>query len=245
MASGQNKSEQGQRFRTTRWSLIVDAGDRSSPEREMALETLCEAYWYPVYAFVRRRGHDQHEAADLTQGFFAKLLEKNYVGDARRDRGKFRTFLLTSVINFLSNEQERATAKKRGGDKIILSLDLATAEDRYRLEPIGGLTAEQLFERKWAISLLDTALGKLRQRYADKDRTKVFDLLKPHLAGGGSSTYRQTAEKLGVSEAAVKQQVRRLRQRYGDLVRAEISDTVADPGEIEAELDRLFCAVSP
>jgi RNA polymerase sigma-70 factor (ECF subfamily) len=220
--------------------LVLAAADRSSPEGETALETLCEAYWYPVYAFVRRRGHDEQEAADLTQGFFAKLLEKNYVGDARRDRGKFRTFLLTSVTNFLSNEHERAAAQKRGGYKTIQSLDFANAEDRYRREPDEGLTAEQLFERRWAMGVL----GKLQQRYVDKGRFQVFDLLKPHLAGGGSDTYQQIATKLGASEAAVKQQVRRLRQRCRDLVRAEIADTVADPEEIEDELRRLFRAVS-
>jgi RNA polymerase sigma-70 factor (ECF subfamily) len=232
------------RFRTTHWSLIAAARDRDTDEARQALATLCEAYWYPLYAFIRRQGYKMEDARDLTQGFFARLLEKDYLADVDREKGKFRSFLLTSCKHFLANEHDRAHALKRGGGLAIRSLDSGTAESRYSEEPAHDLTPEKLFERRWALLLLQNVFARLRQEHEQAGKRELFELLKPFLAGDGPALrYSQTAEQLRMSTGAVKVAVHRLRGRYRELVHEEIARTVDDPALVEAEIRNLFSAL--
>src|ERR1700733_2397909 len=177
-----NSSLGGDRqFAATRWSVVLVAGHRSSPDSRRALASLCEVYWYPLYAYVRRRVTDVNDAHDLTQAFFAELLAKNYVGSAKAERGRFRAFLLTSLKHFLSKERERARAQKRGGGKAPIPLDFASADSRYRLEPAGGLTAEQIYDREWALALLGRILQRLEAESADAGKPEQFEQLKGFL----------------------------------------------------------------
>src|SRR5271155_4363205 len=231
-------------FATTRWSLVLAAGQRSSPQSSAALATLCENYWYPLYAYVRRRGHDSDEAQDLTQAFFARLLEKNDLAAADPERGRFRSFLLTSLKHFLSNEWDRARAEKRGGGRSLLSIDFGTAEERYRAEPAHDLTPEKIFERRWALVLLENVLARLHDESAQAGKADSFDRLKGFLTGEQTAvTYGQLAAELNMSEGALKVAVHRLRRRYRELLRAEIEETVADPEEIDQEIRDLFSAL--
>ena len=223
----------GKSFSTTRWSLVLAAGHGSRPDAATALATLCETYWYPLYYYVRRRGYRAEEAQDLTQAFFAKLLEKGYLKVADPDRGRFRSFLLASLNHFLANEWDRAKAQKRGGK--VLSLDIEGAEGRYAREAADSLTAERLFERRWATTLLDLVLARLQEEFAREGRDGVFARLKDFLGGA--------AADLGMTEAAVKMAVHRLRRRYRHLLRAQIAQTVASPEEIEDEIRHLFAAL--
>jgi RNA polymerase sigma-70 factor (ECF subfamily) len=233
------------RFVTTHWSLVMAAGQRELPESAAALVTLCTTYWYPLYAFVRRQGYRPEDAQDLTQAFFAKLLEKNYVGDADRQRGKFRSFLLASLKHFLANEWDKARAQKRGGSRTFVALDAQTAETRYRLEPVDTMTADKIYERRWALTLLDEVLRRLREEYAAEGKGKLFDQLKVTLTGERSAIpYAGIGGQLGMSEGAVKVAVHRLRQRYREILRAEIAETVAGPGQVEEELRHLFAVLS-
>ncbi|MCX5684513.1 MAG: sigma-70 family RNA polymerase sigma factor [Planctomycetota bacterium] len=232
----------GKSFATTHWSLVLAAGHGSRPDAGAALATLCAAYWYPLYYYVRRRGYRAEEAQDLTQAFFAKLLEKGSLKVADPDRGRFRSFLLASLNHFLSNEWDRARAKKRG-DK-VLSLDIAGAESRYSLAPADGLTAEKLFERRWAMTLLDLVLARLREEFAREGRESVFERLKDFLGGAAADApYSKAAAELGMTEAAVKMAVHRLRRQYRRLLRAQIAQTVASPEEIDDEIRHLFAAL--
>jgi RNA polymerase sigma-70 factor (ECF subfamily) len=231
----------GKSFTTTHWSLVLAAGHSSRPDAATALATLCETYWYPLYYYVRRRGYRAEEAQDLTQAFFAKLLEKGYLKVADPDRGRFRSFLLASLNHFLANEWDRARARKRGGK--VLSLDIAGAEGRYSLDPADGLTAEKLFERRWATTLLDLVLSRLRGEFVRQGRERVFERLKDFLANVGDAPYRQAAADLGMTEAAVKMAVHRLRRQYRRLLRAQIAQTVASPEEIDDEIRHLFAAL--
>lgn len=204
------------------------------------MEELCGTYWYPLYAYVRRCGYDSHEAEDLTQEFFARLLAKNYLADVDRAKGKFRSFLLASLKHFLANEWDRAQAKKRGGGHTIISLD---AETRYRQEPMDELSADKLLDRQWAIALLDQVLARLGAEYADAGKSEVFEQLKNSLTGNRDSIpYAAIAAKLDTTEGAVKVAVHRLRQRYRKLLREEIAHTVASPAEIDEEIRHLFAA---
>src|SRR6266508_434910 len=232
-------------FATTRWSLVLAAGRRKSDRSTEALATLCEIYWYPVYAFIRRQGHDADAARDLTQEFFTRVLEKNYFGDADPSRGRFRAFLLTSIRHFLSNERDRAHALKRGGTTPPLSLDVETAESTYQIEGQDNLTTEKLFDARWATVLLDRALGRLSQTYADSGKQTLFDRLKGFLTGDSDDvSYAVVAQSLDMTEAAVKVAVHRLRRRFRDALVAEISETVSDPAEIDGEIRYLLGAVS-
>jgi len=244
MATGQNQIGQHSATSATRWSLIIAAGDPESPHRARALTELCETYWYTVYAYIRRGGRNETDAEDLTQGFFATLLDKNYLGDADRERGRFRTFLRAAVRHYLANEHDRASAQKRGGGRKVLSIDFVAAEERYRLEPTDKLTPDLLFERRWAMTVLERAMDNLQQRYQRKGRGELLELLKPYVAGEGSETYSTIAERLAISVESVRQQVSRLRGRCRKLIRAEIADTVTDPTEIDDELRRLMQALS-
>jgi RNA polymerase sigma-70 factor (ECF subfamily) len=232
-------------FAATHWTMVLTARHGESPQATRALEELCQAYWYPLYAYVRRRGYDSHEAEDLTQEFFARLLAKNYLADVDREKGKFRSFLLASLKHFLANEWDRAQAKKRGGSHPHISLDVRAAETRYRSEPADELTADKVLDRQWAIALLDLVLARLGAEYAADGKLEVFEQLKNTLTGATDSIpYATMANKLGTTENAIKVAAHRLRQRYRKLLREEIAHTVASPAEIDEEIRHLFAAFS-
>lgn len=229
-------------FRTTRWSLIAAAGDAAGPDGRQALADLCRLYWYPVYAYVRRRTPDRHAAEDLTQGFFARLLEANDLAAADPARGRFRTFLLTSCQHFLANRHDHDTAVKRGGGVKPLSIDFGEGEERFAREPADPHTPEAEFERRWAVALLDQALSALRAEYAESKKVALFDALKGTLTGEAAG-YRELGVRLGLSEGAVKVAVHRLRQRYRDRLRALIAETVDGAAAVDDELRDLFAAL--
>jgi RNA polymerase sigma-70 factor (ECF subfamily) len=231
------------RFEATRWSIVVAAGGADPATARRALEHLCSAYWYPLYAFVRRQGHSPHDAQDLTQEFFARLLARNFLGDADPEKGRFRSFLLGAMKHFLSDEWDRARAQKRGVGQQLISLDAASAESRYQLEPADESPAEKIYERRWALAVLDQVLGRLREEFARDGRQQLFDELKSALTGG-KVPYPEIAGRLGLKEGAARVAVHRLRSRYRDLVRAEIAETVASPAEVDGELQHLFAALS-
>jgi len=231
-------------FATTHWSAVLQAGRPDSPETARALAELCRIYWYPLYAYVRRQGVEVPTAQDLTQDFFAKLLEKNYVGIADRKRGKFRWFLLTAFKCFLANEWDRARAQKRGGGAQPMSLDGMTAEERYRHEPADTLTADQIYDRRWALDLLDRARQRLRAEYLAAGKAERLAQLEPFLSGGEPMTgYAQAARQLGLSESAVRQESHRFKKRFGELLREEVARTVAHPDEVADELRYLIDVV--
>ena len=231
-------------FATTHWSLVLAAARDRRPNAQAALATLCETYWSPLYAYVRRLGYKVEEAQDLTQGFFAALLEKRYLRAADRERGRFRSFLLTALKRFLSKERDRAHARKRGGKAGPISLDLEAGDSRHALEPSHDVTPEAIYERRWALTILDRVIVGLRQTYADAGKAGLFDRLKTFLTGeGGASPYEGVARELGMGEGAVKVAVHRLRRRYRELLRAEIARTVAGPEEVEDELRHLLAAL--
>jgi len=231
-------------FATTRWTLVCAAGREDSAARQ-ALAALCESYWYPLYAFLRRRGCSRDDAEDVTQAFFAKLLERGWVRSADRDRGKFRTFLLTALNRFLLKERDKAAAAKRGGVRTRLSLDFEAGECRYRLEPSDEQTPDRLFERRWAMTVLDQSLVRLEAEHAsDPAKAAKFAALKPLLtAAEGASPYAAVAEQLDMTEAAVKVAVHRLRKRYKQVLREEVAQTVSDPAAVEQELADLRAAI--
>ena len=236
-----DRSEAGGVFVTTHWSLIARAAHGDPAQAQPALEELCQAYWYPLYAFVRRLGRSPQDAEDLTQSFFARLLEKNYVADAEPDKGKFRTFLLVVLKRFLANEWDREHARKRGGFQKLLSIDQALAESRWAAEPGHESAPDLLFERQWAKTLLDLVLGRLEQEYTDTGRAALFAQLRPCLARGESArSYADIAGSLGLTEPAVKMAVQRLRARYRQILREEIGKTVLRPEDIDAEIRHLF-----
>jgi RNA polymerase sigma factor (sigma-70 family) len=238
--------ERGAAFQTTRWSLVVAAGATTSAESRDALAELCTLYWYPLYAYVRRAGHDTHQAEDLTQAFFARLLEKKAVRLADPQRGRFRSFLLASLRNFLSNEWDRTRSVKRGGGTAPLSLDAASAEARYGNEPAHDLSPERLYERRWALTLLELAMSQLQRQLVERGNGKLFDRLQGLLAGERSDvSYRELGNELGMSESAVKTAVHRLRQRFGALVRGQVAQTVSSTDQVDDELNYLFSALEP
>jgi DNA-directed RNA polymerase specialized sigma24 family protein len=230
-------------FATTHWSLVLAARDRAEPGADAALASLCSLYWYPLYAFVRHRGHGADAALDLTQEFFGRLLEKDFLAAVDRGKGKFRSFLLAACNHFLANERDRACAQKRGGGKPVLSLDAADAEGRYVSEPADDLTPERLFERRWALALLQQVMARLRGEFEAKGKGRVFDRLRNFLIGEKGVGYRKAGQELGLSESAVKVQVHRLRERYRELLHEEIGRTVGSPEEIEEEVRALFAAL--
>jgi len=232
-------------FATTHWSVVLAAGEGSTPASTQALERLCRTYWYPLYACVRRRGYQPQDAQDLTQGFFAALLAGNSLARADRERGRFRTFLLTAFDNFLHNEHDRATALKRGGGREIVSWEEHTAEARYAQEPAGGLSPEQIYEKRWAAMLLERVLTRLRAESDQAERRELFDQLKPHLWGEDEATpYTQLATRFNLSVSAVKVTAHRLRRRYREVLREEIAQTVADAAEIDGEIQYLIRVMS-
>jgi RNA polymerase sigma factor (sigma-70 family) len=233
----------GQRaaFVTTHWSVVVAAGHHDTAQAQAALEKLCRAYWYPLYAYVRRRGQTVEEAQDLTQEFFARVLERHWLARADQARGRFRTFLLTAMERFLANEWDKLRALKRGGGQRNIPIQLDSAETRYGVEPADTRTPEQAFEHRWALALLDEVLGQLEAEFRARGQEESFAALKPCLVGErASQPYADLAARLGMEEGAVKVAVHRLRQRYRELLRAEIANTVASPAEVEAEMHHLF-----
>ena len=224
---------------------MLTAGRSDTTRAGDALEKLCRTYWYPLYAYVRRRGHSPEDAQDSTQAFFARLLERNWVGQADRQKGRFRSFLLSAMNHFLADEWDKARAQKRGGGRALIPLQFDTAETRYSHEPADPVTPEHSYERRWALTLLDTVLRRLQSEYEQEGRGELFAVLHPCLIGDRSSQpYAELAPKLGVSEGTVKSAVHRLRQRYRQLLRDEIAQTVADPGEADEELRHLFAVLS-
>jgi len=234
-------------FPTTRFTLVVHAREQITPESQSALEKLCEEYWYPLYAFVRRKGYGPDEAQDLTQGFFTRMLERHYLRDYQRERGRFRTFLLTSVQHFLSNERDWARAEKRGGGRTPLGLDevFQTGERRYSLEPRSDLTPEKIFEKHWASTLLDRTLLRLQAAAMEAGNGNQFIRLKGYLTGEESEIpYSQLAETLGTTEGALKVAIHRLRRRFREVLYEEISHTVSHPDQIRDEIRFLTSVVS-
>lgn len=231
-------------FATTHWSVVLHAGEGDSPQASEAMAQLCRTYWYPLYAYVRRKGYDAPDAQDLTQEFFSRLLARNYLSVADRNKGKFRSFLLGSLEHFLAREWTKARAQKRGGGERLFSLDEVDAENRYLLEPGHELTAEKIFDRRWATTLLERAMERLREDYEADNKGNLFTRLEVFLVGRAPDiSYAEIAASLNMSEGAIKVAVHRLRQRYGELLRAEIAQTVAKPDEVEEELQYLFAVL--
>jgi len=235
---------EGASFLTTHWSVVRSAANPDSPQAAAALDKLCRAYWYPLYAFVRRQGRDPDEAKDLTQEFFARLLERNDLAAATPERGRFRSFLLGVLKHLLANDWRERNAIKRGGGKIIFSLDDEDAENRYRLEPVDHATPEVLFERRWALTILGRVIERLHAEYASDGKAALFEDLKPFLSEKQPSPHADIAARHGVTANAVSVAIYRLRQRYGELVREEIAQTVKDPREVDDELRYLITALA-
>ncbi|MGA2661294.1 MAG: sigma-70 family RNA polymerase sigma factor [Verrucomicrobiota bacterium] len=243
--SATTSAERAAWFTTTHWSIVLNAQDPASPQAGEALERLCRSYWYPLYAFVRRQGHDEAEAKDLTQGFFAKLLEKNYLADVRREKGKFRNFLLASIKHFISDEWDKARALKRGGDKTLISLDETAGEDRYRREPIEAMDAEKLYERRWALTLLEQARERLKEEYRMAGKAGLYERLQLFESGDKDTpAYAEVAPALGLSESGLRSAVLRMRRRHRELVRGEVAQTVNSPAEVDEEIRYLIRVVS-
>ncbi len=245
MSSNQSGDESCERtaaqFATTHWSVVLEAGERASPESAAALERLCRTYWYPLYAFVRRKGYAVADAEDLVQDFFATFLQKGYVERADPARGRFRTFLLTSMQNFLHNAQDRLIALKRGGGQRLLSWDIAAVEDRYQAQLGDGMTPEKAYEKRWATTLLQEVLDRVRADFETTGRAELFEALKGHLwTEDAAAPYAQLGAKLGMTPLALKVTVHRLRQRFGERLREEIAHTVTNPAEVEDEIQHLI-----
>lgn len=233
------------RFATTHWTVVLTAGKPDSSRYQQALETLCQTYWFPLYAYLRRQGHDAHQSEDYVQAFFAKLLEKHGLRLADPKRGKFRSFLLAALKHFLSNELDRIRAQKRGGNLKVLSLNNQDAETRYSLQPTHQLTPEKLFQRHWALTLLERTLTRLQAEAVHGDKQELFDRLKGYLTGEkDSAPYKDAAAELNMTEGAVKAAVHRLRVRYRQLLRDEIAQTVANKDQIDEEIRDLFTALA-
>jgi RNA polymerase sigma factor (sigma-70 family) len=227
-------------FFTTRWTIVAAAGQTSGADAHAAMEELCQTYWYPLYAHVRRRGHSKEDAEDLTQAFFERLLEKNPLDGLAPERGRFRSFLLASLKNFLANEWDKSRAQKRGGGTVPLSLDWQDAESRYRIEPADHLSPDKLYDRAWALTLLERVMHRLE--YANAENPN-FQRLKPCLTVGKQAIdYATVSQELGISENAARVAAHRLRRQYRELLRAEIAETLVGPEHIEDELHALYGA---
>jgi RNA polymerase sigma-70 factor (ECF subfamily) len=223
---------------------VVAAGDQAAAEAREPLELLCAAYWRPIFAYLRRHGADHEHALDLTQGFFAVLIEKNYVGDARRERGRFRTFLLTALQHFAANEADRERALKRGGGTVTVPLDGLGEDGLERIEPAHGETPEKIYDRQWARTLIEAGLARLREEMGASERVRRFERLVPFLLGENDTGFRQAAADLGMRENAVKVAAHRLRQRLRALLREEVARTVADPDQVDDELRHLLASLA-
>ncbi len=231
-------------FRTTHWSLVLEAGV-ASPSGQSALETLCRRYWYPLYAYGRRRGLGPEQAEDLTQEFFGSLLAADSLARVSPEKGRFRTFLITALQHFLANERDRAGRQKRGGGRPLISLDALEPEARYQIEPVTSAPPEVLFDRQWARTLVAGVMEQLQAESAGEGAAERFGVLKVFLASEpAEDSYAALAGRLGLSVPAVKSAIHRLRRRYGQLLRREISHTVGSPAEVDGEIRHLFAALS-
>lgn len=223
--------------------MVLAAGQRSTPQSDRAIEELCRAYWYPLYAYVRRHGHSKEDAEDLTQGFFAAFLKRNYLEDVRSEKGRFRAFLLAALKHYLANEHDRASRQKRGGGQALLSLDWQDADTRYQIDPPDQLSPDKLYDRAWAVTLLEQVITRLRAESAAEGKAEVFEQLKPFLTvGKGEIPYAQAAASLGLNESAARVAVHRLRKRYRELLRAEVAQTLSHPADLDEEMRALFRA---
>lgn len=232
-------------FATTHWSVVLAASSPEDPQAAQALERLCGTYWYPLYAYIRRQGYDVAAAQDLTQGFFYHILSRRFLEKANRNKGKFRSFILGSLKYFLADELARLQAKKRGAGQAVILLDAQSAEERYRLEPVELMDAEKLFERRWAITLLERVLERVEGEFLASGNKEVFKRLRGFLVGDRAiGTYQEVAAALGTTEGGVKVAVYRMRQRYRQLFYEEIAQTVADPSEVEDEMRYVFAVIS-
>ena len=230
-------------FATTHWTVVLTAGRGRTPQADVALEELCRTYWYPLYAYIRRHSHTREDAEDLTQAFFVRFLERNYLEGLDSDRGRFRAFLLAALKHFLANEWDKANRLKRGGGLRRLSLDWQSADSRYQIDPADNLSPDKLYDRAWALTLLERVIGRLRDESAADGRSKFYEQLKPFLMAGTSAIpYAQAAVELDLTEGAVRVAVHRLRRRYRQLLREEIGQTLADPAQVEDEMRALFSA---
>ena len=241
---------QSPRFRTTRWSMVLRAA-RDDDSGRRALAELCQLYWYPLYAFLRRQGRDAETAKDLTQGFFTRLIEKADLEKVETGRGRFRSYLLAGLKHFVANDWDQQQAKKRGGGQTIVSLDVSLgwdldeAEGRYRLEPADNATPEKLFDRRWALTILETVICRVQEEMRERGREQLFQRLKVFLEGDGSGpSYDEIARDLSMTEAAIKVNVHRMRRRFRDLLRQEIGHTLDDPDEVDGELRHLLAALA-
>jgi len=235
----------GTRFQTTKWSVVIAAGLGNADASREALASLCAAYWYPVYGFVRSQGHHEEDARDLTQSYFATLLDKNFLEGLRPEAGRFRSFLLVSIRNFLHNERDRERAVKRGGGREPLSLDTADAEQRFSLEPSAPDSAEERFERRWALTVVQRAVRRLEREFEASGQPDRFRLLRGHLIGDAPTLpHDRIARELEMTETAVKSMVRRLRKRFGVVLRAEVSQTVDRREAVDAEIRYLLRVLS-
>jgi RNA polymerase sigma factor (sigma-70 family) len=231
-------------FRTTQWSMVINAGSDDSILAATALEQLCQRYWYPLYACVRRSGYSHADAADLTQSFFARMLEMKSLAGLAPGVARFRSFLLTALKHFVINEWQSAHRLKRGGGKQIVSLD-ESADALYRAEPSHDISPDKLFEKRWALSIIETALGKLRAEFVASENPALFEVLKPALSGEKlEKGYAEVAAAFGLSEGAVKVAVHRMRKRFGEVLRAEVVETIRDPSEVDDEVRYLIQALS-
>jgi RNA polymerase sigma factor (sigma-70 family) len=232
-------------FVTTRWTVVLSAGHKSSPQSERALGELCQIYWYPLYAYVRRQGHSKEDAEDLVQAFFARFLEKNYLEGLSAERGKFRAFLLASLKHFLANEWDKSQRQKRGGGAQHLSLDWQSADQRFHLDPPDPASPDRQFDRAWALALLEQVITRLRDECAANGKASLFEQARGYLALGEQAIpYAQAAEKLEIEEGAVRIAVHRLRKRYREILREEIAQTLTDPAQIAEELRSLQAALT-
>jgi len=232
-------------FRTTRWSVVLAAGGPASPEAAPALETLCATYWYPLYGWLRRQGRSPQDAQDLTQSFFAFLLEQQAFRQVHPDKGRFRSFLLASLKHFLANEWDKARALKRGGQFRMVSLDDEEGEARFAQEPSHDLTPDKAFEQSWALALFQAVLGQLREEYAAESKAALYDTLHPYLTEEKArAPYAETARRLGLGEGATRMAVLRMRRRFRELLRAEVAHTVSTPEEVDQEIRSLLAAVT-
>ena len=244
MATESGKPQRTGRFNETHWTTVLAAGQKNSQAKE-ALQKLCRTYWYPLYVFVRRQGHSRHDAEDLTQEFFARLLTRDDLATVDREKGKFRSFLLASMKHFLANEWDKAQAKKRGGGKQILSINVQDFESKYAMEPAHAITPDKLYDRRWAMTVLEQVMAKLRKEMRAEGKMDQFEQMKIFLAGSkGDVHYSKVAENLGISEIAVKTAVHRLRKRYRLLLIAEIANTVETKQDVEQELRHLLAALA-
>lgn len=237
-------SAMGGWFRTTHWSVVLGAGQKDAPQRNAALAKLCQTYWYPVYSYVRRMGRTPEDAKDLTQEFFLRLLEKDYLKGLDRETGKFRSFLLVVLKRFLANEWDRANCQKRGGGQQIISLDEQDTEMRYVAEPVDDCTPDKIFDRRCALAMIEQAISRLQSEMAAAGKAEIFRELQGFLRGDGGVSYAEAAAHCQMNESALRVSVHRLRQRYREILREEIAFTVGSQDQIEDEIQNLFLSLS-